>query len=352
MNRFSYSLTLSLLCCTVVISPSQAQQVVSENTSPQGESLAQIAEDQDLPIALLEDNQAFIQEEVLEQQDAPQAEPSIVVKNQVLQQEIPAEIPLQTSETAIISETSLAESVSSETPQEDVTSVPTPDPILAEKTLPEIKTYPIQQTESFSSESTTLPEEAVSDNTPQEAAAPLPEVIANSPTESVNDLQASARTISKEELQEQSSTDVQAPSSEPEPTIQVPPAQFRSSAFSLNEKAPIPSKLFGDNGFAPSMMDKKISISPEQRAQMMMKKKYDEMDFNRDGVVSEDEFIQYKTEEAQKISREIFKHVDINKDGIISEEEYEILMKKMIDSFMKQPSAMPGATLGKNPGIL
>lgn len=107
--------------------------------------------------------------------------------------------------------------------------------------------------------------------------------------------------------------------------------------FALDETAPINSNIMGDTGFAPSLLNKKIGISPEQRAKMLMKQKYDEMDSNKDGVISEEEFVKYKTEEARKIAYEIFKRVDKNDDRNLSVYEYEILMNKMIESYIKAP---------------
>lgn len=114
-------------------------------------------------------------------------------------------------------------------------------------------------------------------------------------------------------------------------------AQTPAGPYALSKDAPIPSKLLGDSGFAPALLNKTIEISPEQRVKMLMKKKYDEMDANHDGMVSEEEFVTYKTEEARKIAKEIFKRVDRNSNGLLSEYEYGILMNKMIENYIKQP---------------
>lgn len=128
---------------------------------------------------------------------------------------------------------------------------------------------------------------------------------------------------------------------EPKPVIlpQLHNQKKPSGPFALDENAPINSNIMGDSGFAPSLLNKKIGISPEQRAKMLMKKKYDEMDVNKDGVISEEEFIKYKTEEARKISKEIFARVDKNGNKTLSVYEYEILMNKMIESYIKAPKA-------------
>lgn len=368
MNRFSYSLTLSLLCGTVAVSPSLAQQVIPTEVSHQEENLVQIADEQDLPIALLEDNEAFdieVQEHPVSSETPENVIP--VTKGTQSPEEVPTNEVSEPEETiphAVETQTS-GDTPSADVPtNEEIANAAEPLPIPLESTLPpkennakqdtqpnEIPTSEPQTEETQPEPDTSASE--VSSLAPAEqtvAQTDEPQVVESDKAEPATPAAEPQNTAVQPQVPVPAQIPVSAPLPQPRPENSAPVIQHKSSAFSLNERAPIPSKLFGDNGFAPSMMDKKISISPEQRAQMMMRKKYDEMDFNKDGVVSENEFITYKTEEARKISREIFSHVDINKDGIISEDEYEVLMKKMIKSFMKQPSAMPGGGNGSAGG--
>ena len=146
-----------------------------------------------------------------------------------------------------------------------------------------------------------------------------------------------------------------APQPEPEPVAdQKPEIKTAPKAFSLDEKAfpavpkknaytldtnaPLPANILKNDALSPSILNRGIvNISPEQRAKMMMKKKYDEMDTNQDGVVSEEEFVEYKTKEARKIAHQVFKQIDKNGDKTLSEYEYGILMNKMIENYIKQP---------------
>lgn len=119
-----------------------------------------------------------------------------------------------------------------------------------------------------------------------------------------------------------------------ENTVSVP----KPNSFSLDNSAPLPSRLLKNDALSPSILNRSIiNISPEQRAKMMMKKKYDEMDSNQDGVVSEEEFVEYKTQEARKIAHQVFNQIDKNSDHMLSEYEYGILMNKMIENYIKQP---------------
>ena len=126
------------------------------------------------------------------------------------------------------------------------------------------------------------------------------------------------------------------PVEEPKPQQPAPEPQ-KKNAFSLDDKAPLPASLLQDDGLSTSVIDRGIRISPEQRAKMMMKKKYDEMDINHDGIVSRDEFVTYKTLEAQRIAEQVFDQIDTNADAIISDDEYDILMNKMIENYIKPP---------------
>ena len=116
------------------------------------------------------------------------------------------------------------------------------------------------------------------------------------------------------------------------------PAAPKKNAYTLDNNAPLPANILKNDALSPSILNRGIiNISPEQRAKMMMKKKYDEMDTNQDGVVSEEEFVEYKTKEARKIAHQVFKQIDKNDDKTLSEYEYGILMNKMIENYIKQP---------------
>ena len=121
--------------------------------------------------------------------------------------------------------------------------------------------------------------------------------------------------------------------SEPAPSIA--PSRPEPNAFSLDEGAPLPQGMLQDNGLSTNMLNRGIRISPEQRARMMMKAKFSEMDLNQDGIITNEEFIRYKTAEAQKISMQVFHQIDSNHDNILSEEEYNVLMDKMIENYIK-----------------
>ena len=114
-------------------------------------------------------------------------------------------------------------------------------------------------------------------------------------------------------------------------------SQTQSNSYSLDSSALSGSFLKNDS-LSPSVLNRSIvNISPEQRAKMMMKKKYDEMDANQDGMVSENEFVEYKTKEARKIAHQVFKQIDRNDDKMLSQYEYGLLMDKMIENYIKQP---------------
>lgn len=113
--------------------------------------------------------------------------------------------------------------------------------------------------------------------------------------------------------------------------------QNKASSYSLDSSALSGNFLKGD-ALSPSVLNRSIvNISPEQRAKMMMKKKYGEMDANQDGMVSENEFVEYKTQEARKIAHQVFKQIDRNDDKMLSQYEYGLLMDKMIENYIKQP---------------
>lgn len=130
---------------------------------------------------------------------------------------------------------------------------------------------------------------------------------------------------------------LQEKSPSPSKETSIAPSLPEKNAFSLDDTAPLPQNLLNDNSLTSNMLNRGIRISPEQRAKMMMKKKFSEMDLDRDGIISKDEFIRYKTAEAQKISLQVFQQIDSNHDDILSEYEYDILMNKMIENYIKAP---------------
>ncbi len=127
------------------------------------------------------------------------------------------------------------------------------------------------------------------------------------------------------------------PESEPEPEPTPAPSKPEKNAFSLDDKAPLPKSMLQEEGFSTNMLNRGIRISPEQRARMMMKKKFAEMDLNQDGIITKAEFIRFKTAEAQRISAQVYQQIDANGDNILSEKEYEVLMDKMIENYIKNP---------------
>lgn len=121
------------------------------------------------------------------------------------------------------------------------------------------------------------------------------------------------------------------------PVPSIAPSLPKKNAFSLDGGMALPENILNEGASATNMLNRGIRISPEQRARMMMKKKFSEMDLNHDGIISKDEFIQYKTAEAQKISIQVFQQIDGNGDNILSEKEYDILMDKMIENYINPP---------------
>ena len=107
--------------------------------------------------------------------------------------------------------------------------------------------------------------------------------------------------------------------------------------YSLDNMTPVPQNMLNSGALSTNMLNRGIRISPEQRARMMMKKKFAEMDLNQDGIISKEEFIQFKTAEAQKIAIQVYHQIDQNRDDILSEAEYNVLMDKMIENYIKVP---------------
>ena len=107
--------------------------------------------------------------------------------------------------------------------------------------------------------------------------------------------------------------------------------------YSLDNMTRVPQNMLNSGALSTNMLNRGIRISPEQRARMMMKKKFAEMDLNQDGIISKEEFIQFKTAEAQKIAIQVYHQIDQNRDDILSEAEYNVLMDKMIENYIKVP---------------
>lgn len=117
----------------------------------------------------------------------------------------------------------------------------------------------------------------------------------------------------------------------------IAPSKPKPNAFSLDDKSPLPKNMLQEEGFSTNMLNRGIRISPEQRARMMMKKKFVEMDTNQDGIITKNEFVRYKMLEAKRISYQVFQQIDTNSDNILSEAEYDVLMDKMIENYITGP---------------
>ncbi len=204
---------------------------------------------------------------------------------------------------------------------------------------PEEKT-PVEQNQS--SAPIVLPENVVTPQVKQDSESKKEEEKAAEqiqiPTQTEqNDLTQKIRELQQQRMKRQAPSllqqaPVQAPTPKPQPI-----SKPKSNAFSLDAPTSLPQSILQNDALSVNIMDKGIKISPEQRARMMMRKKYNEMDLNQDGIVSSAEFIKFKTDEAHKISVQVFNQIDENHDGVISEEEYEVLMQKMIENYVTPP---------------
>lgn len=119
--------------------------------------------------------------------------------------------------------------------------------------------------------------------------------------------------------------------------VSIAPSRPKTNAYSLDKMAPLPQSMLQEDGLSTNMLNRGIRISPEQRARMMMKKKFSEMDLNQDGIITKAEFIRFKTAEAQRIATQVYQQIDTNGDNILSETEYDVLMNKMIENYIKAP---------------
>lgn len=427
MNRFFYSLTLTLLSSAVIQIPEALAQPspVPVQEAQIGDNLKQTIQtaadnaEEELPIALIEDNAAFEEdksgdqtiffsdtetaavkpsegpvspiEESRDPVSEPQPTPQEIIpapatnapqpqqtnsRPESIRTQVQMPTAAETEEQTILIEEETLPEIPDQEPQINhkdeakPADVSSPTPAQISNSAPVAASTAASPTEAPAAAGEPIPlEKANADipapvssetETPDETTAPeisQPET----PREiQVNHSESAAQTsapvvpevkVAPTPVMPQTPVQEQVPAPMPSQAVQPSvPAQPRlKPSFALDSNAPIPSKLFGDTGFAPTVLNKQIAISPEQRAKMLMKKKYDEMDLNQDGVVTEQEFVDYKTNEARKIAIEIFKHVDIDHNGIISEEEYEILMKKMIDSYLKQPVVGHPSAKGKAP---
>lgn len=234
-------------------------------------------------------------------------------------------------------------------------------PQIREESAPEVKKAPQE-------DNTPATEEVKADIKELPIEKEIPQGVQNSVS---SEPEPAPQEIKQEAPKEQESLEIKATASapetpdiiseQPEPSPETPAAPKPSekaapkkNAFSLDENAllqsqtqsnsysPDSSALSGsflkNDALSPSVLNRSIvNISPEQRAKMMMKKKYDEMDANQDGMVSENEFVEYKTKEARKIAHQVFKQIDRNDDKMLSQYEYGLLMDKMIENYIKQP---------------
>ena len=56
-------------------------------------------------------------------------------------------------------------------------------------------------------------------------------------------------------------------------------------------------------------------------ARKLREPRFNQLDANRDGIITKDEFMAVHLEEARKINERKFKRIDANKDGVLTEEE-------------------------------
>lgn len=230
-------------------------------------------------------------------------------------------------------------------PQEDNT--PATEEVKADiKELPIEKEIPQDVQNSISSEPEPAPQE-IKQEAPKEQE--IPEI--SSSNQEMPEIKAAASAPETPDIiSEQPEPRPETPAA-PKPSEKAAP---KKNAFSLDENALLQSQtqsnsysldssalsgsFLKNDALSPSVLNRSIvNISPEQRAKMMMKKKYDEMDANQDGMVSENEFVEYKTKEARKIAHQVFKQIDRNDDKMLSQYEYGLLMDKMIENYIKQP---------------
>ncbi len=230
-------------------------------------------------------------------------------------------------------------------PQEDNT--PATEEVKADiKELPTEKEIPQDVQNSVSSEPEPAPQE-IKQEAPKEQESPE---ISSSNQEMPEIKAAASAPETPDIISEQPEPRPETPAA-PKPSEKAAP---KKNAFSLDENALLQSQtqsnsysldssalsgsFLKNDALSPSVLNRSIvNISPEQRAKMMMKKKYDEMDANQDGMVSENEFVEYKTKEARKIAHQVFKQIDRNDDKMLSQYEYGLLMDKMIENYIKQP---------------
>lgn len=201
---------------------------------------------------------------------------------------------------------------------------------------------PVAPQKAPSSEEQIAPAPVRPENNLPPVAPQVENALSGAPQEEVPTPQSEVRSKPTiQELLQEKMRNMPAPAPEPEPEPKPAPAPAPSepekNAFSLDDKAPLPKSMLQEEGFSTNMLNRGIRISPEQRARMMMKKKFAEMDLNQDGIITKAEFIRFKTAEAQKISAQVYQQIDSNGDNILSEKEYEVLMDKMIENYIKNP---------------
>lgn len=377
MKKIIYSLGLSvLLAC-----PAWAQENIEAKAAPEPSSMSEedaqtIFFSEDFLNDLASDN-----EEVLIFNDIPLDKTSDVAKDKASVQNTPQDVPAQTATTdAKVSEKAEVQQPLQVTPPNEPTT-----PTVVEPKAPLQETNNKLQAQVQNSEQPKFMEEtsvAIKDET----SAPATESSANIPENKVeevaeppvlqdpkvapkqktseepdlaksikkNDTVVNTITEEKNVVRESSQEKIVEipPSEKNKPTIQeviqdkiapapiempIAPSKPETNAFSLDDKAPLPKNMLQEDGFSTNMLNRGIRISPEQRARMMMKKKFTEMDLNQDGIITKAEFIRFKTAEAQKIAIQVYQQIDTNADNILSEKEYDVLMDKMIDNYIKNP---------------
>ena len=363
MKKYLYTLSASLLLCPPVLAQTQNPEIVSQeqnitNSPVEEAQTIFFSEDfldelDDLPVNDL--NQIPLEKQNNEAvESVPQAQTAPVETQQ--QNTISTESSAQPS-TLTVSDTE-AQNInlpeSAPLPQKlhieeninvnEAASLPVPAVVL------QTNQNAVSNNDTLSSEKPALKNEQnipLRENIPVETTTapilPQENSVVNKQVENTTEPLSTENNINKEENLEQSAPQpkiqIQQQSNQAEkfskPQISEPAP--KKNTFSLDDDIALPSGLLQEQSFSTNVINKGLNISPEQRARMLMRKKFGEMDLNQDGFVTQEEFIEYKTQEAQKIAIQVFQQIDNNGDDILSAEEYDILMNKMIENYIKSP---------------
>lgn len=83
----------------------------------------------------------------------------------------------------------------------------------------------------------------------------------------------------------------------------------------------------------------KASASPEEIQEKLMeavKAEFANADLNGDSMLSQEEFVEYTTQEAREKAENTFNGFDTNHDGSLDEEEYFIALQQMMRRLAEQ----------------